>query len=212
MMQIMNNRLRELRKKEGLTLDQVAKEAGTTNQMVGMLERGERQLTQRWMERLAPALKVKPTELLPLNTTGHRIQLTGNVQAGEWRPAEEMPDPEFFDIPLPENYSKTKPFGLRVVGPSMNLVYPEGSILICCHLTDLNEMPLHGKRYIIEDIEAGDGIETTVKELVIDETGRPWAWPRSNNPAHQQPIALDIGRPGHTILIKARVIYSLRGE
>lgn len=208
----MNNRLRELRKKEGLTLDQVAKEAGTTNQMVGMLERGERQLTQRWMERLAVALKVPPKELLPLSATGHHIPLTGIVQAGAWRTAEEIPDAEFFDIPLPDNFSKNKPFALRVIGPSMNLVYPEGSILICCDLNDLDELPMHGKRYIIEDIEAGDGIETTVKELVIDENGRPWAWPRSNSPDHQQPIALDIGRPGHTIQIKARVIYSLRGE
>jgi transcriptional regulator with XRE-family HTH domain len=208
----MGNRLRELRKAAKLTLNVAAKEMGTTNQMLGMLERGDRQLTQKWMERIAPVYGVKPTQLLEVATTGYLIPLIGEVQAGAWHTAEVHPDPEFFDIPLPAVFVDTKPFALRVIGPSMNMVYPEGTILICCHLTDLNEEPIAGKRYIIEDVEAGDGIETTVKELVIDPDGRPWAWPRSSHPAHQQPIALDEGRDGHTIQIKARVIYSLKIE
>jgi transcriptional regulator with XRE-family HTH domain len=210
---MMANRLRELRKAAGKTLEQVAKEANTTNQMVGMLERGDRKLTVEWMERLAPPLNAKPSDLLVIDTNHHRIFLQGEVQAGKWRSADESDiKPEYFDLPLPAAFLQLRPYALRVVGPSMNNVYPEGTILICCHMDDLQEEPITGKRYIIDNIDPSDGIETTVKEFVIDQEGRPWAWPRSNHPNHQTPLALDNGTNGHTIQIRARVVYSLRGE
>ncbi len=196
-----------------MTLDEVAKLADTSNQMLGMLERGDRQLTQKWMERLAPIYKVSPSELLPVKSTSHRIQLQGEVQAGKWNARDQQDiELEYFDLPLPEAYENLRPYALRVVGPSMNAIYPEGTILICCHLEDLCEQPIPGKRYIIDNIDPADGIETTVKEFVIDQDGRPWAWPRSNHPLHQEPVALDHGQNGHTIQIKAKVIFSLRGE
>ncbi|MEP6826973.1 MAG: LexA family transcriptional regulator [Aestuariivirga sp.] len=209
----MKNRLRELRQRLNLSLEEVAQKAGTSNQMVGMLERGDRKLTHEWMERLAPALNAKPADLLPVASTHHSIKVGGEVQAGLWRPPNEhWADDEVLEIPLPEQFQGLRLFALRVRGPSMNLIYPEGTLLICGHLEELHEEPIAGKRYIIEDIDEADGIETTVKELALDDEGRPWAWPRSTHPEHQQPIALDKGRPGHTIRTKARVVFSLKGE
>jgi transcriptional regulator with XRE-family HTH domain len=210
----MANRLREIRKAAGLKLRDIAKAANTTNQMVGMLERGDRKLTVEWMERLAKPLGVQPSELMAINTTHHQIRLIGEVQAGNWQKPEEQEgfEGEILDLPLPEIYKQLRPYALRVVGPSMNLVYPEGTILICCHLEELHEDPISGKRYIIQNIDAHNGIETTVKEFMRDEQGRPWAWPRSTHTAHQMPVALDQAPNGHTVVIKARVVFSLKPE
>lgn len=207
------NNIRAVRDSHGVTLEKLAELSGLSIGYISRLEKGNRNLSLKNMQKIANALGVNAGDLLPVNSTNHRIRLEGIVQAGLWKSQDQSQnEPESFDIPLPEVFSKTRPFALRVQGPSMNLVYPEGTILICCNLIDLNEAPINGKRYIIEDIESGDGIETTVKELVIDENGRPWAWPKSTHPAHQQPIALDVGRQGHTIQIKARVIFALTKE
>src|SRR3569833_4523064 len=61
------NRIATLRKERGLTLAAVADAAGTTKAQIQKLERGDRRLSLEWMERLAKAMNVKITDLLPVN-------------------------------------------------------------------------------------------------------------------------------------------------
>lgn len=60
------NRLRELRLGRGLSQSAVARLVHTTPAQIGRLEKGERQLTQKWLERLGRALQCQPADLLPL--------------------------------------------------------------------------------------------------------------------------------------------------
>ncbi len=60
----MSNRIRDLRKQNGLNQQQLADRIGTTGQQVGHLEAGRRKLTQDWMERLAQGLDCRPADLL----------------------------------------------------------------------------------------------------------------------------------------------------
>lgn len=197
-----------------MTLEKLSEKSGISVSYLYRLETGDRNLSVKNINKLAGPLGANPSELISVAATQHRIRLIGEIRAGHWQPANEADDfhGEYFDLPLPEIYQTLRPYALKVIGPSMNLVYPEGTILICCHLAELHEEPLQGKRYIIQDIDPHNGIETTVKELVIDESGRPWAWPRSSNPMFQEPIALDRARNGHEIIIKARVVFALRPE
>lgn len=61
-----NNRLKELRLKSGLTLDELAIRAGTSQPQIFRLERGERDMSLEWIDRLSKALPCRPYELLPL--------------------------------------------------------------------------------------------------------------------------------------------------
>lgn len=63
-MRTMTNRIGEIRKAKGLTLQQVADRVSTTNQQISHLERGRRKLSYEWMERLAMALSCHPLDLL----------------------------------------------------------------------------------------------------------------------------------------------------
>jgi transcriptional regulator with XRE-family HTH domain len=54
------NRLRELREARGLTLEDLARLLGTTNQQISHLELGKRQLTVEWLRRLGSALECHP--------------------------------------------------------------------------------------------------------------------------------------------------------
>jgi transcriptional regulator with XRE-family HTH domain len=60
----MANRIKELREARGLTLQQVADAARTSLQQIQRMENSHRRLTDEWMRRIAPVLRVHPAELL----------------------------------------------------------------------------------------------------------------------------------------------------
>lgn len=75
------NRIAELRQAKGWSQEDLAKRIGSSNQQIGRLEAGARRLTVDWMERIAGALGVPVTELLPLRGDG-LAPLVGYVGAG----------------------------------------------------------------------------------------------------------------------------------
>lgn len=122
------------------------------------------------------------------------VRVIGDVQAGMFRDALEWPPEDHFDImaEIPSNAAKYRPFGLRVIGPSMNKEFPEGSIAVCVKLHDLGEgfEIQSGKFVVILRHHPGglDEWEATLKEFVVDADGVAWLWPRSNHPEFQTPI------------------------
>ncbi|WP_128892274.1 helix-turn-helix domain-containing protein [Erythrobacter sp. HKB08] len=69
----MINRIRDLRKAKGWTLADLAEacEPPTTPQTIGRLETGMRNLSLKWMERIAGALGVEPDTLVRADGTPH---------------------------------------------------------------------------------------------------------------------------------------------
>jgi transcriptional regulator with XRE-family HTH domain len=62
-----SNRLREHRRRLGLTATAVSKLLGTSAQTVCRIETGEQTLTLAWINKFAEALKVHPEDVLPLS-------------------------------------------------------------------------------------------------------------------------------------------------
>lgn len=60
----MKNRIAEVRKAQGLTLQVLADRVGASNQQISHLEKGRRGLTVDWVDRLADALNCHPFDLL----------------------------------------------------------------------------------------------------------------------------------------------------
>jgi transcriptional regulator with XRE-family HTH domain len=73
--------LRQLRKRQKLTLQQVADQLGTTATQVRRLETGERRMTREWAERMAPIYQRDPVELL-FPTKVPTVPITGYVGSG----------------------------------------------------------------------------------------------------------------------------------
>lgn len=149
-----------------------------------------------------------------LPSLGPTLYVIGEVQAGVFKTAwqKERDEWEAFtgipDLVAPVNDL----FGLKVVGDSMNLVYPEGTILECCQYFGNDVIPA-GKRVIVQRFRRDGTVEATVKELARDEHGHEWLVPRSTNPVHQafrgdDPESLDVVR----VEIVAVVVASIRRE
>ncbi len=81
------NRIKELRQSRGWSQQQLADRVSpkTTQPQIDRLEKGERKLSLEWMERIAPALGVDPTALLP-NRKGKQVSSNNAQQSVDAEP------------------------------------------------------------------------------------------------------------------------------
>jgi SOS-response transcriptional repressor LexA len=201
-----SDRLKRAREKSGYASAKGAAEAmGVSVATYIQHENGTRGYPAVRAERYARFFRVAPEWLLYGKSSnaqpaelGPRLFVKGAVAAGIWKEAWETPEDEWevftgrADIAVPIQ----RRFGLRVVGESMNEVYPPGTILECVRYDQKEPIP-SGKRVIVIRKKVGGGVEATVKELARDENGAEWLVPRSTNPAYQafrgdQPDSPDI--------------------
>ncbi len=136
------------------------------------------------------------SHLEPVAANTVTINMRGVVQAGQWSEAMERPAKDWQKITLPRPGGHKSYFGLRVKGPSMNQVYPEGTILVCVPFHDYGYGLEEGDHVIVQRWDAGQ-VEATVKELRKSPEGNIWLWPRSDHPKHQTPIALPRNSENH---------------
>jgi len=78
---VVDNRIRAYREAKGLSLDQLASLAGTSNQQISNLETGKRRLTVDWLRALSKALGCHPWSLvgdeLPARLMPNDVQVLG---------------------------------------------------------------------------------------------------------------------------------------
>jgi SOS-response transcriptional repressors (RecA-mediated autopeptidases) len=123
-------------------------------------------------------------ELEPIGAM-KQIPLIGQVEAGAWREACQLPenDWEYINYSVNENYKNKKIFALRVHGNSMNKVFPEGTILICCDIYDYEKEITDGK-YVIAEHHKNDLCEATVKSYYRIDKDTVVLKPESTDPRY----------------------------
>jgi transcriptional regulator with XRE-family HTH domain len=208
-------RLAALRKRKGLTQVDLAERMEVEQPTIQRWERGQREPKFEQLFRLASILDVDVAALLSKDAAvplGPTLYVKGDVQAGVWRAAIEYPASDWVaftgraDVTAEQEHR----FGLRVIGDSMDLIYPEGTILECVSLFGRAEAT-PGKRVIVIRRDLHGESEATVKELV-QQDGELWLVPRSSNPIHA-PIRLGAAEPGiEETRIAAVVVASVRPE
>lgn len=133
------------------------------------------------------------------------VQVVGVVEAGAWR--DMLISHHEGTIPVVMDARGEDVFALKVVGPSMNLRYPDGSHVIARRWNG-GSWPI-GKNVIVQRTDAGNKVETTLKELVQGAGGLE-LWPRSTDPRHQTPVSYD--EKDATVEIIGLVFASYRSE
>ena len=116
------------------------------------------------------------------------VEVRGEVQAGVWKEALELPLEDRFRITTviePAQY-RQKAYGLRNCGNSMNEFYADGDILICVSIWDLDDAILHEDHVIVHRVDKNGLHEATCKEVRVDDSGRGWLVARSSDPEFQE--------------------------
>jgi transcriptional regulator with XRE-family HTH domain len=124
------DRLRALRKRQGLSRRALAERVGCAESYITKLERGERRLKAEWIQKLARGLGVESKDFF---TNGMDegpdlvlAPIVGWSSAGA--PAEAVEQIAEDYVPIPYKASSVR--AVRNVGHSMNRVAPDGAILV----------------------------------------------------------------------------------
>lgn len=209
------DRLAALRKAKGFTQATLAERIGVEQPTIQRWEKGKREPNLGQLVELANVLGVEPGSLIgtvaPVSI-GPRLFVKGLIAAGVWRDAFELPEDEWqsftgrADITAESQHR----FGLRIIGDSMNEIYPEGTIVECVSVFGHTE-PAPGKKVVVIRKREDQQVEATVKELV-EQDGALWLVPRSSNPMHQPWRLDDPGEGIEEVRIGAVVVASVRPE
>lgn len=163
----MKNRIKEIRELRGISQEKLAELTGTSRSQIVKLERGERRLSQDWMERLAAPVGCAAadfiTEIEPA-LTGRKIEVKGYVQAGLWAESNELAPDDWLAIDSHGAYDHYRRVsGLQVRGDSMDRRFPPGTILIVCQVDDYGRAP-ETDDYVVVCRRCADGLhEWTIK-------------------------------------------------
>lgn len=119
-----------------------------------------------------------------------RIRVVGELRAGDWREAIEFAPDDQFDVsaPMHPGLPDIPLRGFIVRGPSMNRLYPDGTLVFVAATIANGITPKNGQRVLVQRMDKRGLVEATLKELVVNEDGSKWLWPRSTDPQHQAPI------------------------
>lgn len=207
--------LRQFINERGLKIARWAKDSAVDkNSIYNFLNGHSNALDPRTYAKLARTAEVPVHRLtgdMPEPPSPTSVWVVGTVEAGAFKEAVEWDRSRWFavDVPVPERFRR-KAKALEVAGHSMNLEYRQGSIVIWVDFLDYR--PPRHEDHVIVYAHARDGtVESTVKELRVDDDGRRWLWPRSDRPEHQAPINIDAPPEGvDSIEIKGIVIGDYR--
>lgn len=132
----MQTRIRELRKLRGFTLKQLAEKVGTTPQTIQRLETANMTVSTNWLQKIAGALRVEPTDLI--SSSGARdIPFLGRVgqNGAVYRGSVET---SLFNLDIPAE----DPVAVRLDYAAGR--YEAGSILIGSKLRDMDYVNANG--------------------------------------------------------------------
>jgi hypothetical protein len=140
------------------------------------------------------------------------LPVVAAVQAGAWQVAETWGEQQYtVTVPVPPQWAAYDLVGIEVRGPSMDRLYPPGTVLICVSYLDLGREPRHGERVIVQRFR-GSEVEATCKEIRRDGDGVVRLWPLSTHPDHQAPIRLVDGAGADEIRVTHRVVAAIVSE
>ncbi len=200
------NRLREIRKSRGLTLEQVGEMVGTSATQISRLERSKRKLHEDWLKKFGDAFGLHMTEFLSQSgPSSEGMTVLGSVGAGMWHEIGMSVQKETSTVPLGNDlrYPALSQYALKVVGDSMDKVFPDGQYIVCVPWAELGR-ELRNKDLVVIERRKHGLSEATVKRVQMSK-GTCKLMPESTSPRWQEPLVLN-GSEDEEVIITALVI------
>jgi SOS-response transcriptional repressor LexA len=125
------------------------------------------------------------------------VHVRGAIQAGVWKDAIEWPPDDWFavTVPMDDRFPGAPVYGLLVRGKSMDLIFPDGTVVLVTPFFEVGRLPKPGEKVVVLRRSATGEYEATLKQYDTDDQGRHVLWPRSSDPDFQTPIILEGAEP-----------------
>lgn len=163
-------------------------ENGTSGLRVPVAEKYARKfkVSLNWL--LTGQGEISPNGLEPYEIEVAGLPLLGTIQAGHWletTDAIEGANKEMVPVLRDPRFPHAKQYALRVVGDSMDLDYPDGSIVTCVDFADSGLALVDGMLLHVERQRAGGQLVEITLKAVERRRGSIYLVPHSSNPKHQ---------------------------
>jgi SOS-response transcriptional repressor LexA len=132
--------------------------------------------------------EISPNGAEPYEIEVAGLPLLGTIQAGHWletTDAIEGANKEMVPVVKDPRFPHAKQYALRVVGDSMDLDYPDGSIVTCVDFADSGLALVDGMLLHVERQRAGGQLLEITLKAVERRRGNIFLVPHSSNPKHQ---------------------------
>ena len=155
------NRIREMRRGQGISQAELAKRVGVHQTAISQWENGRTGPDRKSLAKLAQALNVSFDDLLGTQSVCCRVPILGEIHAG--LPVEAVQDVLGYEEITPETARRGSHFALRVVGESMLPRFCPGDVVIVRQQSDAESGEI-----VVALVSDSDA---TVKKLIKKENG-----------------------------------------
>jgi SOS-response transcriptional repressor LexA len=129
---------------------------------------------------------IKQSASMDIAPIERSIPVFGDVRAGSWERISDDPDvKEWLDMDVPE-YAGAALFAVRVAGRSMDLIYPDGTYVVCAPPSEVGLR--EGDCVVVRRRNNENLAETTLKQVERQRDGSFILQPRSTDPTLQEPF------------------------
>jgi SOS-response transcriptional repressor LexA len=152
--------------------------------------------------------EMSPSGAIPFENEIEGLPLWGIIQAGHWvetTHAQEGISPEMVPVIRDLRFPHAEQYALRVVGDSMDLDYPDGSIVTCVSFADSGLSLDEGMIVHVERQRAGGQLVEITLKYVERRRGGFTLVPHSTNPKWT-PFQLNSSDPDTEVIARGVVI------
>jgi repressor LexA len=154
-------------------------------------------------------LKETEDPAAPIATTdGPTLPISWEVGAGQWAPVDDLAQ-EPLGIASVTGLTRYpyRQWVERVKGDSFDRKVPDGALVHVVDAIGMGYLPRHNDVVIVARTKGqGSFVERTMKQVEVSITGKVELWPRSHNPKHSEPLALESDSDDAIIQIVGKVI------
>lgn len=213
-----SDRLKRAREAAGFeTASDAARALGVPGPTYIGHENGARGFTTSSAERYARKFKVSLDWLLTGRDDGQQppdaqpvfatIPIVGIVAAGLWQEMEDSLHEPMGHIPLMPGLKHPREcyYVLKANGTSMNLVFPDGALLICLDVARAGIPIVDGDIVIVENRREQAGLREISAKRVRVVRGVLQFRPESSDPKHSKPLSITSSGLDDSVHVLARV-------
>jgi transcriptional regulator with XRE-family HTH domain len=203
-------RIKDSREAKELSQTELGRQLGVTRNAISLWEKGKSEPKASTLRKAAVILGVN-YDWLATGRTGtapivEGLPLLGTLAAGVWEEVRDSQDDDHERVPVAPDprYPAKAQYALKIRGNSVNKVAKDGTVVICVDILEAG-IEIRENDLVWVERRQGNLVEATAKRI-RKANGRLELWPESDDPRHQERVALKAPKGEAEVTVKGLII------